>query len=149
MKKKICKGLLLFLMGLFLFCYASVFALSIYLYHAPTETIATGSDGVKTAITLQSDAAKVVKLWGGVNQGDASTSFDIIFYSDNVAATEQEDILYQVNNITTEYLIDDTPFYLIATGTTDLTVYYMIHNDGTGSDFNINLAYEWAYSTSP
>jgi len=147
--RKIKRRIILFIMGLLLLCYVGAFSLSLYLYHAPTETIATESDGVKTAITLQCSAAKVVKLWGGVNQGDASTSYDLTFYSDNVAATEREDILYEVNNITTEYLNDDTPFYLVATGSTANTVYYMIHNDGTGSDFNVNVAYQWAYSESP
>ena len=149
-KKRRFKKLILSMLMLFLFCYVgafSLFGLSIYIENF-FENVPTASDGVKTAITLPTNAVRVVKVHGGVNESGASTSCDLTFYSDNVAATEQEDILYQVNNVTTGYLIDDTPFYLISRGSTANTVYYMWHNDGTGSDFDLTIAYQYAYPTS-
>jgi len=147
--KRIFMGLLLslFLVGL-------VFASdSAYIVSFTASDVTTLAGSGKVAITLPTPAVKVVKIWGGVHQGDTCTQYDLAFFSDNVASTVREDTLFRADDITTEYYIYDTETWLSGTGTTgkskgiagSTTVYYVITNDSdssTTSDITINLLVE-------
>lgn len=114
---------------------------TIYIVNFGEDDVGTGIDGTKTAILLNANVVKVVKIYGGVEQGELTTSFDLTMYTDNISGTEQEDIQYIVNNTTTGYLNDDTPVYLTSTATSGNYVYYKITNDGAESDFDFWMLY--------
>jgi len=115
---------------------------TVYIANFSEDNVPTGAAGTKTAIAINADVARVVKIYGGLKQGETSTSWDLKLFSDNVAGTEQEDTLYSVDNITAGFINDDTPFFITSTGSTEKTIYFQITNDGNASDFDLWLLYE-------
>jgi len=115
---------------------------SVYVVNFGEDNVATGAAGTKTAIDILAPIGRVVKVYGGATQGSTTTSWDIKIFSDNTSGTAQEDTLYSVNNITTGFINDDTPFYVRSTSSTANNIYFQITNDGNEASFDLWLLYE-------
>ena len=103
------------------------------------DDVGTAADSAKTALKMPAKQCKMILLTGGMEQGESGTCYDIHLYSDNVAATEQEDIIYPIDDITTGYHIDYIPQMLRSNATSGNYIYWKITNDGAESDYSFEM----------
>ena len=102
------------------------------------KTFNLSADETETqTVLLPSNGVKVIKLWGALQQDGAGTSFSVAIYSEE--STDNDKLVYPTTNSTSEYIMDDTPFYITVTGSTQNTAYMTISNGGSADTLDINL----------
>lgn len=137
------KRLLLLLLTMFMIYGVAYAEDSIYLMDMDAATVATGTVASPTAgtpipIKLPSQTS-LVFIYGGLVQDEDSTQWDFRVYSDLplAGAVRQEDCIYEELNITTGYIVEEEAVFLTAIGDTNNTVYGVVTNDGSQSDFDM------------